>query len=145
MARPLRVDYPGAYYHVINRGNNQENIFKNKRDKEKFLEYLEKAGQRFSIIIHTYCLMNNHYHLLVQTPEPNLSVAMQWINVSYATYFNRKRGRHGHLFQGRFSPYFPHCSRLPRADQRVRCRKLFTWIASDDRFDQTISLHIFWK
>ncbi len=102
MARPLRVEYPGAYYHVINRGNNQEKIFKNDRDKEKFLEYLGKANELFSIIIHTYCLMSNHFHLLVETPEPNLSIAMQWINGSYATYFNRKGGRHGHLFQGRF-------------------------------------------
>ena len=102
MARPLRVEYPGAFYHVINRGNNQEKIFKNDRDMEKFLEYLEIASERFSIIFHTYCLMDNHFHLLVETPEANLSVAMQWINVSYATYFNRKDGRHGHLFQGRF-------------------------------------------
>ena len=102
MARPLRIEYPGAYYHVINRGNNQEKIFKNDRDREKFLQYLEKASERFSIIFHTYCLMSNHFHLLVETPEPNLSVAMQWIMVSYATYFNRKGGRHGHLFQGRF-------------------------------------------
>ena len=102
MARPLRVEYPGAYYHVINRGNNQENIFKNDRDSEKFLEYLERATERFSAIINTYCLMDNHYHLLVETPEANLSLSMQWINVSYATYFNRKRGRYAHLFQGRF-------------------------------------------
>ena len=118
MARPLRVEYPGAYYHVISRGNNQEKIYKNDRDKEKFLEYLEKAAERFSIIIHTYCLMSNHYHLLVETPEANLSLAMQWINVSYATYFNRKRGRYGHLFQGRFKAilidadeYLKHLSR----------------------------------
>ena len=118
MARPLRVEYPEAYYHVINRGNNREKIFKNDRDKEKFLEYLKKANERFSVIIHTYCLMSNHFHLLVETPEPNLSVAMQWINVSYATYFNRKRGRHGHLFQGRFKAilidadeYLKHLSR----------------------------------
>jgi REP element-mobilizing transposase RayT len=118
MARPLRVEYPGAYYHVINRGNNQEKIFLNDRDKQKFLEYLGKANERFSVIIHTYCLMSNHFHLLVQTPEPNLSRAMQWINVSYATYFNRKRGRCGHLFQGRFKAilidadgYLKHLSR----------------------------------
>jgi REP element-mobilizing transposase RayT len=118
MARPLRVEYPGAYYHVISRGNNQEKIFLNDRDKQKFLEYLGKANERFSIIIHTYCLMSNHFHLLVQTPEPNLSRAMQWINVSYATYFNRKRGRYGHLFQGRFKAilidadgYLKHLSR----------------------------------
>ena len=76
MARPLRIEYLGAYYHVINRGNNQEKIFKNDRDGEKFLQYLEKAGERFSIIFHTYCLMSTH--LLVETPELNLSVAMQW-------------------------------------------------------------------
>jgi REP element-mobilizing transposase RayT len=102
MTRPLRIEYPGAFYHVINRGNAGEKIFKSKRDKEKFLEYLEKAVERFSIIIHTYCLMDNHYHLLMETSQPNLSVATQWINVSYAVYFNRKRQRSGHLFQGRF-------------------------------------------
>jgi REP element-mobilizing transposase RayT len=102
MARPLRVEYPGAYYHVINRGNAGEKIFKNKRDKEKFLEYLALAVDRFSIVVHTYCLMDNHYHLLLQTQEANLSKSIQWLNVSYATYFNRKRQRSGHLFQGRF-------------------------------------------
>ena len=118
MTRPLRIEYPGAYYHVVNRGNNQENIFKNDRDREKFLEYLERATDRFSTIIHSYCLMGNHYHLLVETPEANLSLSMQWINVSYATYFNRKRDRHGHLFQGRFKAilidadeYLKHLSR----------------------------------
>lgn len=118
MARPLRIEYPGAYYHVINRGNNREKIYQNDRDKEKFIEYLEKASERYSIIIHTYCLMSNHYHLIVETPEPNLSVTMQWINVSYATYFNRKRKRHGHLFQGRYKAilidadeYLTHLSR----------------------------------
>ena len=118
MARPPRVEYPGAYYHVVCRGNNQENIYKNDRDKEKFIEYLEKAVERFSLIIHTYCLMSNHYHLLVETPAANLSLSMQWINVSYATYFNRKHDRHGHLFQGRFKAilidadeYLKHLSR----------------------------------
>ena len=102
MARPLRVEYPGAYYHVINPGNNQEHIFKNDRDKEKCLGYLKKAVERFSIIIHTYCLMDNHLHLMVETADANLCRAMQWVNVSYATNFNRKRGRHGHLLQERF-------------------------------------------
>jgi len=118
MARPLRVEYPGAYYHVVSRSNNQENIYNNDKDKEKFLEYIEKAVERFSIIIHTYCLMSNHYHLLVETPDANLSLSMQWINVSYATYFNREHDRHGHLFQGRFKAtligadeYLKHLSR----------------------------------
>ena len=102
MARPLRVEYPGAFYHVINRGNAGEDVFKSLRDREKFLEYLEVATSRFFIRIHTYCLMTNHYHLLVETPEANLSRAIQWVNVSYAVYFNAKRGRRGHLFQGRF-------------------------------------------
>ena len=138
MARPLRVEYPGAFYHVINRGNNQENIFKNKRDREKFLEYLAIAAERFSIVVHTYCLMNNHYHLLVQTPEPNLSMAVQWINVSYATYFNRKRGRTGHLFRGRFKAilvdadeYLKHLSRYihlnPVRAKLVANPKAYDW------------------
>ena len=73
MIRPLRVEYPDAFYHVINRGNYQEKIYLNDRDKEKFLEYLEKAAERFSIIFHGYCLMSTHYHLLIQTPDSNLS------------------------------------------------------------------------
>lgn len=69
MARPLRVEYPGAFYHVINRGNAGEDIFKSIRDREQFLEYLEMASARFSIRIQTYCPMSNHYHLLVETPR----------------------------------------------------------------------------
>jgi REP-associated tyrosine transposase len=102
MARPLRVEYPGAFYHVIHRGNAGENIFKSIRDREIFLEYFAKSVERFGVKIHTYCLMTNHYHMLVETPQANLSQAIKWINVSYAAYFNRKRRRSGHLFQGRF-------------------------------------------
>lgn len=118
MARALRVEYPGAYYHVMNRGNGREDIFKSDRDRERFLGYLGKAVERFAIVIHTYCLMKNHYHLLVETPEANLSRAIQWVNVSYAAYYNRKRRRSGHLFQGRFKAilidadeYLKHLSR----------------------------------
>ena len=118
MARPLRVEYPGAFYHVINRGNSQEKLYNSSRDYKKFLQYLEKAAERFAVIVHTYCLMDNHYHLLLETAEPNLSVTMQWLNVSYATYFNRKHNRNGHLFQGRFKAilidaeaYLKHLSR----------------------------------
>ena len=118
MARPLRIEYAGAFYHVIHRGNAGEAIFRTKRDREKFLENVAKAVERFGIKVHTYCLMTNHYHFLVETPEPNLSRAVQWINVSYAAYFNRKRDRMGHLFQGRFKSilvdadeYLKHLSR----------------------------------
>ncbi|MBW2630982.1 MAG: transposase, partial [Deltaproteobacteria bacterium] len=99
MARPLRIEYPGAFYHVITRGNAGCAIFKSIHDREKFFEYLEKVVDRFSIRVHIYCLMTNHFHLLVETPNANLSKVVQWVNVSYATYFNRKTGRKGHLFQ----------------------------------------------
>jgi REP element-mobilizing transposase RayT len=110
MARPLRIEYPGAFYHVMHRGNAGSDIFKSVRDREKFLEYVGKAVARY--------LMTNHYHFLVETPHPNLSQAIKWINVSYSVYFNRKRRRFGHLFQGRFKAvlidadeYLKHLSR----------------------------------
>ncbi len=102
MARPLRIEYPGAYYRVNNRGNAGETIFTSDRDHEKFLEYLATLHERFSVKIHSYCLMSNHYHLLIETPQANLSAAIQWLNVSYAAWFNKNRKRQGHLFQGRF-------------------------------------------
>ncbi|MFQ5965177.1 MAG: transposase [Candidatus Scalinduaceae bacterium] len=102
MARQLRIEYPGAFYHVSSRGNEGRNIFNSDMDKEKFLSYLENAHQRFNLIIHAYCLMDNHYHLLVETPFPNLSRSMQMINSSYTTYYNLKNKRLGHLFQGRY-------------------------------------------
>ena len=87
---------------MMNRGNGGEYVVERKADKLKFLEYLDMARERFGVVIHSYCLMSNHYHLLVETPEANLSRAIQWLNVSYATWYNRKKGRRGHLFQGRF-------------------------------------------
>jgi REP element-mobilizing transposase RayT len=102
MSRPLRIEYPGAFYHVMHRGNAGSDLFKSDRDREKFLDYISKAVERYEIKVHTYCLMSNHYHFLIETPHPNLSQAIKWINVSYAAYFNRKRKRSGHLFQGRF-------------------------------------------
>lgn len=102
MARPLRIEYPGAYYHVTSRGNEQKDIFRSKRDREKFLEYLASAAERYGAVVHVYCLMSNHYHLLLETPGGNLSQIMRHINGAYTTYFNVKRKRSGHLFQGRF-------------------------------------------
>lgn len=102
MARPLRIAYPGAFYHVTSRGNEQKDVFKSRKDREKFLEYLESATQRYGAVIHAYCLMSNHYHLLLETPAGNLSQIMQHINSAYTTYFNVKRKRAGHLFQGRY-------------------------------------------
>jgi REP element-mobilizing transposase RayT len=102
MARPLRIEYPGAFYHVTSRGNEQKDIFKSKKDREKFLAYLESAVTRYGAVIHAYCLMSNHYHLLLETPKGNLSQIMRHINGAYTTYFNVKRKRAGHLFQGRY-------------------------------------------
>jgi putative transposase len=102
MARPLRIAYPGAFYHVTSRGNERKAVFKSQRDREKFLAYLESATYRYSAVIHSYCLMDNHYHLLMETPDGNLPEIMRHINGAYTTYFNVKRARSGHLFQGRY-------------------------------------------
>jgi len=102
MARPLRIEYEGAYYHITARGNEKRKIYFTKSDYEKFKGYLAEAKKKYGIIIHSYVLMSNHYHLIIQTPEANLSKAMHYINGSYTTYTNIKRNRSGHLFQGRY-------------------------------------------
>ncbi len=102
MTRPLRVEFPGAFYHVTSRGNERKAVFQSTRDREKFLSYLESAHDRYGAVIHVYCLMENHYHLLLETPRGNLSQILHHINGAYTTYFNIKRKRSGHLFQGRF-------------------------------------------
>ncbi len=102
MARPLRIAFAGAFYHVTARGNERKAVFKSNQDRQKFLEYLEIAAQRYSAVIHAYCLMDNHYHLLLETPSGNLPRIMRHINGAYTTYFNFKRARAGHLFQGRY-------------------------------------------
>jgi REP element-mobilizing transposase RayT len=102
MARPLRIEYPGAFYHVTSRGNEQKDVFKSQKDREKFLDYLASATERYGAVLHAYCLMTNHYHLLLETPDGNLSQIMRHINGAYTTYFNIKRKRAGHLFQGRY-------------------------------------------
>ncbi len=102
MARPLRIEFEGAAYHVTARGNERRNIFFSKTDYVKFLQYLSEAKKKFNINLHCYVLMSNHYHLLIETPNANLSRAMHYINGSYTTYINIKRQRNGHLFQGRY-------------------------------------------
>ena len=102
MARPLRIIFPGAFYHITARGNERKAVFKSMRDREKYLEYLETASERYNAVIHAFCMMDNHYHLLLETPSGNLSQIMRHINGAYTTYFNVKRARSGHLFQGRY-------------------------------------------
>ena len=102
MARPLRIEYPGAFYHVVNRGQRQGAVVDDVRDRRQFLLYLERMARQYSVVVHGYCVMTNHYHLIIETPEANLSRAVQWLNVSYASYYNRRHRCSGHLFQGRF-------------------------------------------
>ena len=102
MARPLRIEYEGAFYHIVARGNERKRIFLSKADYEKFLANLRTSAERFSVVIHCYVLMGTHYHLIVETPKANLSAFMHPIQSGYTTYFNTKRGRSGHLFQGRY-------------------------------------------
>ena len=102
MARPLRIEYGGAVYHVTARGNERGKIFFTKKDYERFKEYIGAAKIKFGLILHAYVLMTNHYHLIIETPQKNLSRIMHFINGSYTTYVNIKRKRAGHLFQGRY-------------------------------------------
>jgi REP element-mobilizing transposase RayT len=102
LARPLRIEYPGALYHVTSRGNDKKDIFRSIKDREKFLSYLSSAWERHGAVFHAYCLMSNHFHLMLETPLGNLSRIMKHINGSYTTYFNVKHKRAGHLLQGRY-------------------------------------------
>jgi REP element-mobilizing transposase RayT len=98
----LRIEYEGALYHVTSRGNEKRKVFFSRKDYEKFKEYLANAIEKFGFVLHGYVLMTNHYHLIIETPEKNLSKIMHYVNSSYTTYTNVKRKRNGHLFQGRF-------------------------------------------
>lgn len=102
MSRPLRINYEGAFHHITARGNERRKIFLSKADYDAFLAFLGDAAQRYGIIIHCYALMGNHYHLVVETPKGLLSRFMHDINSGYTSYFNAKRKRSGHLFQGRY-------------------------------------------
>lgn len=102
MARPLRIDVAGGWYHVTGRGIERRAIFADSRDHEHFGELLEETVERFRVRLHAHVELSNHYHFIVETPHANLSRAIQWLNVSYAAWFNRRHDRVGPLFQGRF-------------------------------------------
>ena len=102
MARPLRIEYPGAVYHVTSRGNERKAIFKSEVDKDAFLKVLRSVNKRYNWICHAYCLMDNHYHLLIETPDGNLSRGMRQLNGVYTQIFNKQHSRVGHLLQGRY-------------------------------------------
>ena len=102
MARPLRIEYPGALYHVTSRGNAKQKIFKNDRDRKDFLNLLGQVLERFHFVCHAYCLMDNHYHLVIETPEGNLSEGMRQLNGIYTQRYNFLHSKTGHIFQGRY-------------------------------------------
>jgi len=102
MSRPLRIEYEDAVYHVTSRGNARADIYLSDDDRALFLEVLTHVVERFDWICHAYCLMSNHYHLMIETPQANLSRGMRQLNGMYTQRFNRKHDRVGHVFQGRF-------------------------------------------
>jgi putative transposase len=102
MARPLRIEYDGAVYHITSRGNAKKPIYKEDEDRRIFLEVLHRANTRYNWLCHVYCLMNNHYHLIIETPDGNLSQGMRQLNGVYTQLFNKRHNRVGHIFQGRY-------------------------------------------
>jgi putative transposase len=103
MARPLRLEFPGALYHLTARGNARSRIYVDDQDNHSFLGLLGDVCERHNWVVHAYCLMGNHYHLVVETPEPTLSKGMRQINGVYTQDFNRRHRKVGHLFQGRYT------------------------------------------
>jgi putative transposase len=102
MSRPIRIVYPGAWYHVMNRGRRAEDIYLDKFDYKSFIELLQETSEAWNIRIAAYCLMPNHYHMLVHTPEGNISRAMRHVNGVYTQRFNSRHHLDGHLFRGRY-------------------------------------------
>lgn len=102
MARPLRIEYSGAFYHVMNRGSDRQVIFHESKHYQMFLDLLADSAEQYKLEVHAYCLMSNHYHLLIRTPYPNLSKIMRHINGVYTQRYNRLNKRDGALFKGRY-------------------------------------------
>jgi REP element-mobilizing transposase RayT len=102
MSRKVRVEFEGAVYHVMARGNERKPTFRDDRDRERFWDALREATERFGLLVHAYCLMPNHYHLVIETLRANLNQAMGWLQTTYTMRFNRRHRRAGHLFQGRY-------------------------------------------
>ena len=113
----LRIEFAGALYHATSRGDGKEDIFLDDNDREMFLDVLAEVNERFNWSVHSYCLMDNHYHLLIETPDGNLAKGMRHLNGVYTQRFNRKHKPVGHVFQGATKPSLfkkkPICLKLP--------------------------------
>ena len=102
MSRPIRLEFEGALYHVTSRGDRREDIYETDDDRQAFLRLLGDVCKRVNWVCHAYCLMSNHYHVLIETPDANLSRGMRDLNGKYTQMFNRAHYRVGHVFQGRY-------------------------------------------
>src|SRR5271157_481495 len=102
MARKLRIQYAGALYHVMNRGDRRDPIFADDEDRQRFLQTLTDACEKTGWQVQAYCLMSNHFHLVVATPQPNLVAGMKWLLGTYTSRYNRRHREFGHLFSGRY-------------------------------------------
>jgi len=145
MTRPLRIQYPGAFYYISNYGNSGTPLFKDDEDHKNFLIKLETSTENYSVILHGFVLLKDHFHLLAETPLGNLSEFMRHLNISYTSYFNRKHKRRGHLFGGRYKSivfekelyltkisHYLHLNpiktgALKRKDQKTRSTHLTSW------------------
>jgi len=127
MARPLRIERIGCWYHLTARGNERRDIFRDDKDRRHFLELLEEVVSMFAVRLHAYVLMSNHYHLLVEITEANLSRAIHWLNVSYTVWFNRRHGRSGHLLQGRFKSVVVERVDGEQVQERIRTLRGYPW------------------
>lgn len=138
MARPLRIEYAGAHYHVTSRGNERRPVVRDDADRQKRLDWLQRTVETYAWRLHAFVLMDNHDHLFVETPQPNLSAGMQFLNGAYTGYFNRRHRRAGHLFQGRYKAqlveeegYYLEVSRYihlnPVRARCVRRPELYRW------------------
>jgi putative transposase len=147
MARPIRIEYEGAVYHVTLRGNERKPIFKTDADRERFIRTLSDSVERFDIRLYLYCLMHNHVHLVLETPRANLSRFMHRLQTAYTVYFNRRHRRCGHLMQGRFgaslvdedhyilklsryvhlNPVFIRANKSKSPSERVAILRSYTW------------------
>ena len=126
MARKARVEFEGAVYHVLDRGDRREAIFKDDADRRRFLETLGEAGARTGWRVHAFVLMSNHYHLMIQTPQANLVAGMRWFQTTWTVRYNRRHRLSGHLFQGRYKAArpssCPHLSLPPPRSWWIRRR-----------------------
>src|SRR6266436_6787287 len=102
MARKLRIQYGGAIYHLMSRGDRRDPSFEDDQDRERILETLGQACEKTCWQVHAYCLMSNHFHLVIETPQPNLVAGMKWLLGTYTSRYNRRHKEFGHLFSGRY-------------------------------------------